>query len=224
MPPTGKKPLPKFRKGAPAPEEDEEAYAYPPIDLLAHGSAPDRHESDQSDMEKAQLLGDTLRSFGIETRLTGIAHGPAVTRFELQPAPGVKVSRITSLSDDIALNLAAERVRIEAPSRQGRRGRGSAQRQGGNRGPARCIGSSEARRHPSRLAVGLGKDNSGRYIVADIAKMPHVLIAGQTGSGKSVCINAIIVSILYRATPDEVKLILIDPRWWSCPSTTASPT
>ena len=116
VPPTGKKPLPKFKKGAPAPEEeDEDAYAYPPIDLLAHGSAPDRHESDQIDMEKAQLLGDTLRSFGIETRLTGIAHGPAVTRFELQPAPGVKVSRITSLSDDIALNLAAERVRIEAP-------------------------------------------------------------------------------------------------------------
>ena len=213
VPPTGKKPLPKFRKGAPAPEEDEEAYAYPPIDLLAHGSAPDRHESDQSDMEKAQLLGDTLRSFGIETRLTGIAHGPAVTRFELQPAPGVKVSRITSLSDDIALNLAAERVRIEAPI-PGKAAVGVEVPNDKVETVALrdVLESSEARRHPSRLAVGLGKDNSGRYIVADIAKMPHVLIAGQTGSGKSVCINAIIVSILYRATPDEVKLILIDPK------------
>ena len=214
VPPAGKKPLPKFKKGAPAPEEDDgEAYAYPPIDLLAHGSAPDRHESDQSDMEKAQLLGDTLRSFGIETRLTGIAHGPAVTRFELQPAPGVKVSRITSLSDDIALNLAAERVRIEAPI-PGKAAVGVEVPNDKVETVALrdVLESSEARRHPSRLAVGLGKDNSGRYIVADIAKMPHVLIAGQTGSGKSVCINAIIVSILYRATPDEVKLILIDPK------------
>ena len=214
VPPTGKKPLPKFKKGAPAPEEeDEDAYAYPPIDLLAHGQAPDRRESDQSDMEKAQLLGDTLRSFGIETRLTGIAHGPAVTRFELQPAPGVKVSRITSLSDDIALNLAAERVRIEAPI-PGKAAVGVEVPNDKVETVALrdVLESSEARRHPSRLAVGLGKDNSGRYIVADIAKMPHVLIAGQTGSGKSVCINAIIVSILYRATPDEVKLILIDPK------------
>ena len=201
-------------QGAPAPEEEEEdAYAYPPIDLLAHGQAPDRRESDQSDMEKAQLLGDTLRSFGIETRLTGIAHGPAVTRFELQPAPGVKVSRITSLSDDIALNLAAERVRIEAPI-PGKAAVGVEVPNDKVETVALrdVLESSEARRHPSRLAVGLGKDNSGRYIVADIAKMPHVLIAGQTGSGKSVCINAIIVSILYRATPDEVKLILIDPK------------
>ncbi len=214
VPPAGKKPLPKFKKGASTPEEDdEEAYAYPPIDLLSHGSAPDRHESDQSDMEKAQLLGDTLRSFGIETRLTGIAHGPAVTRFELQPAPGVKVSRITSLSDDIALNLAAERVRIEAPI-PGKAAVGVEVPNDKVETVALrdVLESSEARRHPSRLAVGLGKDNSGRYIVADIAKMPHVLIAGQTGSGKSVCINAIIVSILYRATPDEVKLILIDPK------------
>ena len=211
VPASGKKPLPKFKKTEAV--EEEEEYAYPPIDLLSHGKAPDRHESDQSDMEKAQLLCDTLRSFGIETRLTGIAHGPAVTRFELQPAPGVKVSRITSLSDDIALNLAAERVRIEAPIP----GKAAVGVEVPNDKVETVslrdvLESAEARRHPSRLAVGLGKDNSGRYIVADIAKMPHVLIAGQTGSGKSVCINAIIVSILYRATPDEVKLILIDPK------------
>ena len=122
-------------------------------------------------MEKAQLLGDTLRSFGIETRLTGIAHGPAVTRFELQPAPGVKVSRITSLSDDIALNLAAERVRIEAPI-PGKAAVGVEVPNDKVETVALrdVLESSEARRHPSRLAVGLGKDNSGRYIVADIAR------------------------------------------------------
>ena len=207
-----RKPLGKLRR-AEVPEEDEDAYNYPPIDLLSHGKAPDQHESDQSDMEKAQLLSDTLRSFGIETRLTGIAHGPAVTRFELQPAPGVKVSRITSLSDDIALNLAAERVRIEAPIP----GKAAVGVEVPNDKVETVslrdvLESAEARRHPSRVAVGLGKDNSGRYIVADIAKMPHVLIAGQTGSGKSVCINSIIVSILFRAAPEEVKLILIDPK------------
>ncbi len=213
--------VPPARKGSKAPlkfkkiEEvsEEELYNYPPIDLLAHGQAPDKGESDQSDIEKAQLLGDTLKSFGIETRLTGIAHGPAVTRFELQPAPGVKVSRITALADDLALNLAAERVRIEAPIP----GKAAVGVEVPNDKIETVylrdvLESADARRHASRVAAGLGKDNSGRYIVADIAKMPHVLIAGQTGSGKSVCINSIIVSILYRATPDEVKLILIDPK------------
>ena len=164
-------------------------------------------------MEKAQLLEETLKSFGISAKLTGIAHGPAVTRFELQPAPGVKVSRITSLSDDIALNLAAMSVRIEAPIP----GKAAVGVEIPNDKVEMVrlrdvLESSEARKHPSRIAVGLGKDNSGRYIVADIAKMPHVLIAGQTGSGKSVCINAIIASILFRASPEEVKLILIDPK------------
>ncbi|NLF26480.1 MAG: DNA translocase FtsK [Clostridiales bacterium] len=205
-----RKPLPKFKKCEPA---EEALYNYPPIDLLSHGQAPDKNESDQSDLEKAGLLAETLRNFGIDTKLTGIAHGPAVTRFELQPAPGVKVSRITALSDDIALNLAAERVRIEAPI-PGKAAVGVEIPNDKVETVALrdVLESADARRHASRVAVGLGKDNSGRYIVADIAKMPHVLIAGQTGSGKSVCINSIIVSILYRATPDEVKLILIDPK------------
>lgn len=198
----------------PEPAEDEPpVYNYPPIDLLARGEVEDVSAHGQRDMQKAKLLEDTLQSFGISAKLTGIAHGPAVTRFELQPAPGVKVSRITSLADDIALNLAAMSVRIEAPIP----GKAAVGVEIPNDKVEMVrlrdvLESSEARKHPSRIAVGLGKDNSGRYIVADIAKMPHVLIAGQTGSGKSVCINAIITSILFRSSPEEVKLILIDPK------------
>ena len=194
-------------------EDDEPEYNYPPIDLLAQGESEDVTKHAKRDREKAQLLEETLQSFGISARLTGIAHGPAVTRFELQPAPGIKVSRITSLSDDIALNLAAMSVRIEAPIP----GKAAVGVEIPNDKVEMVrlrdvLESSEARKHPSKIAVGLGKDNSGRYIVADIAKMPHVLIAGQTGSGKSVCINAIIASILFRASPEEVRLILIDPK------------
>ncbi|MGI6240274.1 MAG: DNA translocase FtsK [Christensenellales bacterium] len=211
-PPIVPAPLPKLKRGA-ADEAEQEQYHYPPIDILASGAPVEKAADDEADLKKAKLLEETLRSFGIQTKLTGIAHGPAVTRFELQPAPGVKVSRITALADDIALNLAAIRVRIEAPI-PGKAAVGvEVPNDKVETVPLRAVlESSDACRHVSRVAVGLGKDNSGRYIVADIAKMPHVLIAGQTGSGKSVCINAIIVSILYRASPDEVKLILIDPK------------
>ena len=208
------KPQKLRRVPTPEPEDEEEIYDYPPIDLLEQGDqqkASQAHK--EADMEKADMLIETLNSFGIDTRLVGIAHGPAVTRFELQPAPGVKVSRITALADDIAMRLAAMSVRIEAPIP----GKAAVGVEIPNdkvemvrlRDVLEC---PDARRHPSKIAVGLGKDNSGRYIVADIAKMPHVLIAGQTGSGKSVCINSIITSILYRATPEEVRMILIDPK------------
>ena len=209
-----KKSFGKLRRAKePEIEDDAPPYNYPPIDLLSRGEREDNTNHTQRDMQKAKLLEDTLQSFGISAKLTGIAHGPAVTRFELQPAPGVKVSRITSLADDIALNLAAMSVRIEAPIP----GKAAVGVEIPNdkvemvrlRDVLEC---PDARKHPSRIAVGLGKDNSGRYIVADIAKMPHVLIAGQTGSGKSVCINAIITSILFRSSPEEVKLILIDPK------------
>ena len=207
------KPMPKLKRMEAVPEIEEEEYNYPPIDLLNPGDEKSAQNNRQADMEKAKLLEETLRSFGIETKLTGIAHGPVVTRYELQPAPGVKVSRITSLSDDIALNLAAESVRIEAPI-PGKAAVGveipNEERE--TVSLREVLESPEARKHPSKIAIGLGKDNSGRFIVADIAKMPHVLIAGQTGSGKSVCINSLIISILFRATPDEVKLILIDPK------------
>ena len=194
-------------------KEEETDYSYPPIDLLEAGGQEVKTGNGERDIQKAKQLEETLRNFGIETRLIGIAHGPAVTRFELQPAPGVKVSKITSLSDDIALNLEALSVRIEAPI-PGKAAVG-VEIPNDKIETVRLrdvLESAEARKHPSRIAVGLGKDNSGRFIVADIAKMPHVLIAGQTGSGKSVCINAIIASILFRATPEEVKLILIDPK------------
>ncbi len=207
-----KKPMKKLRRPTAPAAEDEDPYNYPPIDLLEAGENIQENHRD-SDMEKAGLLEDTLKQFGIATRLTGIAHGPAVTRFELQPAPGVKVSRITSLSDDIAMHLAAMSVRIEAPIP----GKAAVGVEIPNDKVEMVrlrdvLESPEARKSVSKIAVGLGKDNSGRYIVADIAKMPHVLIAGQTGSGKSVCINSIITSILFRATPDEVRLILIDPK------------
>ncbi len=204
--------LKRVKEPEPA-DDDPPPYNYPPIDLLSQGEREDTADHGQRDMQKARLLEDTLQSFGISAKLTGIAHGPAVTRFELQPAPGVKVSRITSLADDIALNLAAMSVRIEAPIP----GKAAVGVEIPNDKVEMVrlrdvLESPDARKHPSRIAVGLGKDNSGRYIVADIAKMPHVLIAGQTGSGKSVCINAIITSILFRSSPEEVKLILIDPK------------
>ena len=195
-----------------AEEEGQDTYYYPPIDLLPLGG-DEMENSREADLQKAALLAETLEEFGIKTRLTGIAHGPAVTRFELQPAPGVKVSRITSLTDDITMHLAATSVRIEAPI-PGKAAVG-VEVPNENREVVRLrdvLESQEARKSASRIAVGLGKDNSGRYIVADIAKMPHVLIAGQTGAGKSVCINALIISILYRATPEEVKMIMIDPK------------
>ncbi len=208
------KPVKKLKRAA-APEvpDPETVYNYPPIDMLQQGMPREAEQDNEADLKKAKLLEETLRSFGIQTKLTGIAHGPAVTRFELQPAPGVKVSRITALADDIALNLAAIRVRIEAPI-PGKAAVGvEVPNDKVESVPLRnVLESPDACRHTSRVAVGLGKDNSGRFIVADVAKMPHVLIAGQTGSGKSVCINSIIMSILYRATPDEVKLILIDPK------------
>ena len=215
VPHTTQKSAPKAaRKAAMPAEDEEEGYNYPPIDLLALGEQVRTTQIQKdADRKKADKLIETLESFGIVTRLIGIAHGPAVTRFELQPAPGVKVSRITSLADDIALGLAALSVRIEAPIP----GKAAVGVEIPNdkvemvrlRDVLEC---ADAKRHPSKIAVGLGKDNSGRYIVADIAKMPHVLIAGQTGSGKSVCINSIITSILYRATPEEVRMILIDPK------------
>jgi len=195
-----------------APEDDAE-YNYPPIDLLAPVKVGAVKDSQEADAEKAQRLEDTLRSFGVETRLTGVAHGPAVTRFELTPAPGIKVSRITSLADDIAMNLAAVSVRMEAPIP----GKDAVGVEVPNDEREfvqlrEVLESPEARKNPSRIAVALGKDNAGRFVIADIAKMPHVLIAGATGSGKSVCINSIICSILYRASPAEVRLILIDPK------------
>lgn len=190
------------------------AYVYPPVDILKYAKNPVASEIVQQEIqEKSAKLVETLETYGAKTRIVGIHRGPSVTRYELQPAAGVRVSKITCLADDIALNLAAMSVRIEAPV------------------PGKaCIGievpndhrdtvslrelidSEEYRKAKGKLTFAVGKDIEGNIIIGDIAKMPHMLVAGTTGSGKSVFTNSIILSILYHASPDEVKLILIDPK------------
>ena len=196
-----------------APKIEEETYNYPPIDLLER-SASTRDPNIQAKIEAgSRKLLDTLESFGVQAKLTHVTHGPAITRYELQPAPGVKVSRIVGLVDDIALNMASDGVRIEAPIP----GKPAVGIEIPNEKTEMVslrdvLESPEMTREKSPTAVALGKGISGAPVVADLAKMPHVLIAGATGSGKSVCINTIINSIIYRASPKEVRLILIDPK------------
>ncbi len=192
-----------------------EPYRFPPLSILATGksSQVDAQKEAQVQQENVRRLEETLGSFGIEARVLHVSRGPAITRYELQPARGVKVSRITGLADDIALNMAAVGVRIEAPIP----GKAAVGIEIANQtidtvALREVLESKEFREHPSKLAVALGKDIAGDPMVADLARMPHLLIAGATGSGKSVCINSLIASILYKATPEEVKLILVDPK------------
>lgn len=192
---------------------DDGGYRFPPVSLLkspkANNSASAASELDNT----AEHLVETLRSFGVETRIVDISRGPTVTRYELQPCAGVKISKITNLADDIALNLATAGVRIEAPIPN----KAAVGIEVPNKTSA-IVGVREIIESPafvgakSKLTVAMGRDLGGNVVVADIAKMPHGLIAGATGSGKSVCINSIIISILYKATPDEVKLLMIDPK------------
>lgn len=198
---------------SPETEEQEKIYHYPPVQLL---KLPN-NQNDASAMEEmqnnAKKLIDTLNSFGVKANITNICRGPSVTRYELQPAPGVKISKITNLSDDIALNLAANGVRIEAPIP----GKAAVGIEVPNKvvsmvSMRELIDSDKFRNSKSKLTAVLGRDISGDIVVTDIAKMPHLLIAGTTGSGKSVCVNSLLISILYKATPDEVKLLLIDPK------------
>jgi S-DNA-T family DNA segregation ATPase FtsK/SpoIIIE len=192
--------------------EQAVAYELPPLSLL--NPSPSLSEDDyEFTLEQKQLLEETLANFHVSAQVVGIVKGPSVTRFELQPAPGVKVNKITGLIDDIKLNMAAKDIRIEAPIP----GRNAVGIEVPNLKSepifiSRIIGSEKFRNHPSPLAVALGMDIGGEPIVADIKKMPHGLIAGATGSGKSVCINSIIVSLLYKATPEQVRLLLIDPK------------
>lgn len=190
-----------------------ENYEFPPITLLKQDLKAKKGVKEQELMSNARKLVDTLNSFGVSTKVLQVSKGPAITRYELQPMAGVKVSKIVNLTDDIALNLAAPAVRIEAPI-PGKAAIGievpnSAVDMVSMR---EVIDSDEFKNHPSKLAVALGKDISGSPVIVDLAKMPHLLIAGATGSGKSVCINSIITSIMYKANPNEVKLILIDPK------------
>ncbi|MDR3644846.1 MAG: DNA translocase FtsK, partial [Clostridia bacterium] len=188
-------------------------YNYPPLSLLRQQPAVSSEDITEELKANAGRLVDTLRSFGVETRITNISRGPAVTRYELQPSAGVKISRITALADDIALNLAAAGVRIEAPIPN----KAAVGIEVPNKivsivNIREIIDSREFRDAPGKVTVALGRDITGNATVADIAKMPHVLIAGATGSGKSVCINSIIISLLYRAAPEEVRFLMVDPK------------
>ncbi len=189
-------------------------YRFPPINLLHINNDITNIKGYRTRaIEKARILENTLKSFGVSARVVNICRGPAVTRYELQPSAGIKVSRIVNLSDDISLNLASSGVRIEAPIP----GKAVVGVEVPNREITpvllrEVLESSEYEKNASRLTFALGKDITGQCIIADIDKMPHLLIAGATGAGKSVCINSLIISILYKSAPDEVKLILIDPK------------
>ncbi len=188
-------------------------YTYPHYGLLERGKGGNPDETDRELKETAYRLQDTLRTFGVNVTITDISKGPSITRYELLPEQGVKVSKIVSLADDIKLSLAAMDIRIEAPI-PGKRAIGI---EVPNKTPSvvalrDIMETREFRNAKSKLSFAVGKDLSGKTVVTDIAKMPHMLIAGATGSGKSVCINTIIMSILFKASPQEVQLIMIDPK------------
>ena len=191
---------------------EEDNYEFPPIDLLAMPKEGATF-SKKAIHDTAVKLQKTLASFGVEAKVTNITKGPTVTRYELAPSTGVKVSKIVNLADDIALNLAAKSIRIEAPIP----GKAAVGIEVPNEVSEavylrEVIESDTFKDHKSKLAFSLGKDAAGDIVVGDIAKMPHTLVAGATGSGKSVCINSLIISLLYKSKPSEVKMILIDPK------------
>ena len=190
----------------------KKAYKFPPVSLLKRN--PGAASGGKSEYRvTAQRLQETLLTFGVKVTITDISCGPTVTRYELQPEQGVKVSKIVSLSDDIKLNLAAADIRIEAPI-PGKAAIGIEvpNKEAGSVYFRELVESKEFKESQSAISFGVGKDIAGKTIIADIAKMPHMLIAGATGSGKSVCINTIIMSILYKAKPEDVRLIMVDPK------------
>lgn len=194
-------------------KEEKPEYHFPPIQLLSLSENNNDKNAAEEMHNNAKKLIDTLDSFNVKASIVNICRGPSVTRYELSPAPGVKISKITNLSDDIALNLAANGVRIEAPIP----GKAAVGIEVPNKVVSmvtmrELIDSDEFRRGKSKLTCVLGKDISGEIVVTDLSKLTHLLIAGTTGSGKSVCVNSILMSILYKATPDEVKLLLVDPK------------
>lgn len=197
---------------AAAEAKPKKAYKIPPFSLLTRGKKGGG-DSDAHLRETARKLQETLHSFGVNVTITNVSCGPSVTRYEMQPEQGVKVSKIVGLTDDIKLNLAAADIRIEAPIP----GKAAVGIEVPNKENAvvnlrDLLESEEFKNSGSKLAFAAGRDIAGKVVVTDIAKMPHLLVAGATGSGKSVCINTLIMSILYKATPDEVKLIMVDPK------------
>ena len=192
---------------------EDENYQYPPIELLSKGEKKAIKGGAKALADVATKLQKTLYSFGVQAKVENVTVGPAITRYELKPAEGVRVSKIANLADDIALNLAAETIRIEAPIP----GKQAVGIEVPNHEKEmvhlrEVLESDEFEDSKSKMSVALGKDVAGKVIIADMAKMPHTLIAGSTGSGKSVCINTIITSIIYKAKPSEVKLVMVDPK------------
>ena len=192
---------------------EDEHYEYPPVELLSKPSKKTLKGGARALTDTATKLQKTLYSFGVSAKVENVSVGPAITRYELKPAEGVRVSKIANLADDIALNLAAETIRIEAPIP----GKQAVGIEVPNKEKEvvhfrEVLDSDEFRSNKSKLTIGLGKDVAGNVQLADIAKMPHVLIAGSTGSGKSVCINTIITSIIYNSKPSEVKFVMVDPK------------
>ena len=206
-------PVPEELLNEPASPAPASSPHFPPVSMLEATKEADEGDVTNELQTSGRMLTETLKSFGVQTKIIDISRGPSVTRYELQPAPGVKISKITNLADDIAMNLAATGVRIEAPIP----GKAAVGIEVPNQRVTtvrmrELIESNSFQTAKSPLTVVLGRDIAGSVTVADLAKMPHLLIAGTTGSGKSVCINTIIMSILYKARPDEVKLIMIDPK------------
>ena len=189
-------------------------YTYPKLDLLNNNTKSKMKNEDKQDLfDNANKLEDTLMSFGVEAKVLQVTKGPSVTRFEIQPSPGVKVSKIVNLQDDIALGLAASAVRMEAPIP----GKSAIGIEVPNKKQTpvflrEVLDSKEFQESTKKISFALGKDITGTCIVGDLSEMPHMLIAGATGSGKSVCINSLIVSLLYKYSPDEIKLLMIDPK------------
>ena len=192
---------------------EEDNYVFPPVKILNKTEKTALKGGTKSLTDTASKLQKTLYSFGVSAKVENVTVGPAITRYELKPAEGVRVSKIANLADDIALNLAAETIRIEAPI-PGKQAVGIEvpNKQKEMVGLREVIESEEFKNNDSKLSVALGKDVAGSAVIANIAKMPHVLIAGSTGSGKSVCINTIITSIVYNSKPSEVKLVMVDPK------------
>ncbi|WP_302631120.1 DNA translocase FtsK [uncultured Clostridium sp.] len=195
-------------------ENSIKIYTYPKLDLLNNNAKSKMKNEDKQDLfDNANKLEDTLMSFGVEAKVLQVTKGPSVTRFEIQPSPGVKVSKIVNLQDDIALGLAASAVRMEAPIP----GKSAIGIEVPNKKQTpvflrEVLDSKEFQESTKKISFALGKDITGACIVGDLSEMPHMLIAGATGSGKSVCINSLIVSLLYKYSPDEIKLLMIDPK------------
>ena len=201
---------PQIRQQKP---DENIAYQAPPIRLLKESRNIPQADAAQEDERRAQIIEGTLRSFGVESEVKQIMHGPSITRFAIQIAPGVKVSRVSNTADNLALELKTKHVRVEAPI-QGTNyiGIEVPNQLVSTVALREVLDSPEMHNHPSPLLVALGKDIAGAPVLCDLSKMPHLLIAGATGSGKSVCINSIVCSLLYRASPDQVRLIMIDPK------------